>query len=458
MMKLGWFLVNLLLIVVFNSRVSATGGVFDVQHKFAGQQPSLSAIKDHDLHRHQRLLYAVDLPLGGDGKATGTGLYYTKIKIGSPSKDYYVHVDTGSDLFWINCIRCTQCPITSTLGVNLTLYNPSSSVNSELIKCDNDFCTSNGTSPHPGCVPASAVNCVYRVAYGDGSSSTGYFVKDLIQYDRVSGNLETAPTNSSVVFGCGVQQSGNLNNTESALDGILGFGQSEISMLSQIAGTGSIKKVFAHCFDGDNGGGIFAMGNVVQPVVKTTPLVQNKTHYNVKLETIAVGNETLQLPVGTLGTVNGTDTIIDSGTTLAYFPDAIYKALVTKIMANHGDLKVKIFQGHFQCFAYSTSLDDGFPTVTLNFENSLELVVPPRDYLFQLKANAYCIGWQSNGNISSDDSSMAILGDLVLSNKFVLYNLENQTIGWTDYNCSSTIGVQDEESNAIYQVGKLMAR
>ena len=28
-----------------------------------------------------------------------------------------------------------------------------------------------------------------------------------------------------------------------------------------------------------------------------------------------------------------------------------------------------------------------------------------------------------------------LLADLVLSNKLVLYDLENQTIGWTEYNC-----------------------
>jgi metal-dependent HD superfamily phosphatase/phosphodiesterase len=44
-------------------------------------------------------------------------------------------------------------------------------------------------------------------------------------------------------------------------------------MLSQLAAAGKVKKIFAHCLDTINGGGIFAIGNVVQPKVKTTPLV-----------------------------------------------------------------------------------------------------------------------------------------------------------------------------------------
>lgn len=75
---------------------------------------------------------------------------------------------------------------------------------------------------------------------------------------------------------CGVQQTGKFQDYDMALDGILGFGQSESSLLSQIAASGSVKKMFAHCLDGKNSGGIFAIGNIVEPKVTTTPLLPNK--------------------------------------------------------------------------------------------------------------------------------------------------------------------------------------
>ncbi|KAL5703182.1 hypothetical protein ACHQM5_028306 [Ranunculus cassubicifolius] len=430
--------------------VSADGGVFQVQHKFAGVKRSLTDIKDHDSHRHQRLLFSIDVPLGGDGKATGTGLYFTKIKIGSPSRDYYVHVDTGSDLFWVNCVQCNGCPSKSGLGIDLTLYNPDSSSDSERITCDQEFCTLNSGGPIPGCYRGA--QCQYQLGYGDGSSTLGYFVKDVVQYDRVSGNLATTSANSSIVIGCGTQQSGNLQDPRVALDGLIGFGQSKISMLSQIAATGAIKQKFAHCLDGVHGGGIFAIGNVVQPRVKTTPMVPNKQHYNVNLLSIMVGKSTLSLPSGVLGTANPKETIVDSGTTLAYLPDVMYQALISQILANHSDLVVETIEQHFQCFKHSSSVDDAFPVVTLIFENSLQLVVPPHDYLFTY-GDAYCIGWQSSGTQSKDVTDMALLGDLVLTNKLVLYDIENQAIGWTNYDCSSSIGIQDDQTNAIYQVG-----
>jgi hypothetical protein len=74
---------------------------------------------------------------------------------------------------------------------------------------------------------------------------------------------------------CGAQLGGDLGSSSQALDGILGFGQADSSMLSQLAAARKVRKIFAHCLDTVHGGGIFAIGNVVQPKVKTTPLVQN---------------------------------------------------------------------------------------------------------------------------------------------------------------------------------------
>lgn len=75
---------------------------------------------------------------------------------------------------------------------------------------------------------------------------------------------------------CGAGPSAELVSSDDALDGILGFGKSNSSVISQLASSGRVKNMFAHCLDGVNGGGIFAIGNVVQPKVNTTPLVPNQ--------------------------------------------------------------------------------------------------------------------------------------------------------------------------------------
>lgn len=56
-----------------------------------------------------------------------------------------------------------------------------------------------------------------------------------------------------------------------------------------------------------------------------------RSHYNVNLTAIDVGHATLGLPREVFMLGDETGAIIDSGTTLAYFPEAIYQPLVLKV-------------------------------------------------------------------------------------------------------------------------------
>ncbi|KAL3749766.1 hypothetical protein ACJRO7_010827 [Eucalyptus globulus] len=425
--------------------------VLQVHHRFRGRRHMLGAMRSHDAFRHGRLLSAVDLPLGGKGTPTDTGLYFAKIGIGTPSKDYYVQVDTGSDILWVNCIGCDQCPKKSDLGVELTLYDPNGSSTADPITCDQELCISTYNAAFPGCKPD--VLCPFYVSYEDGSTTAGYFVEDNVQLDQVTGNLQASSMNSSVTFGCAAKQSGGLGTSSEALDGILGFGQANSSMLSQLASSGKVKKVFAHCLDNTNGGGIFAIGEVVQPEVNTTALVPNQAYYNVVMKAVEVGGDVIELPTDIFGFGGENEAIIDSGTTLAYLPGDIYSPLMEKIMAQQPGLDLHTVEEQFSCFKFVGSVDNGFPVVKFHFDGSLALAVYPHDYLFRYHDDTWCVGFMSAEMQSEDGKDITLLGDLVFSNKLVLYDLENQTIGWADYNCSSHITVKDEKSGATYSVG-----
>lgn len=430
--------------------------VFHVKHKFGGRRNAdgrslLSVIKAHDAQRHGRMLYPIDLPLGGDGSPTDAALYFTKLSIGTPPKDYYVQVDTGSDILWVNCAGCDTCPKKSTLGIDLTYYNVASSSTGKTVSCDEDFCTASSSAEYSDC--KHGIPCPYSVAYGDGSTTAGYFVKDYIILDQVSGNLQTTTTNGTVAFGCSSRQSGDQGSSSPAVDGIIGFGEAKSSIISQLASAGKVKKIFSHCLDGINGGGIFAIGQVVQPTYKTTPLLRNEPHYNIMLKAIEVGGIVVDLPTDYSRGASGIGTIIDSGTTLAYLPDEVYGPLMRKVLAGQPNLRIHTVSSHFKCFFYNGNVDDGFPVVKFVFEDSLTLTVHPHDYLFDLDDGEVCIGWQNKGMQTRDERDIILLGDLVLSNKLVVYDLENHTIGWAEYDCSSSIKVKDEKSRNVYTVG-----
>ncbi|AQK57816.1 Eukaryotic aspartyl protease family protein [Zea mays] len=351
-------LATVLLLAAAGSTPGATAaGIFQVRRKFTagvggGAGANISALRAHDGTRHGRLLAAADLPLGGLGLPTDTGLYYTEIKLGTPPKHYYVQVDTGSDILWVNCITCEQCPHKSGLGLDLTLYDPKASSTGSMVMCDQAFCAATFGGKLPKC--GANVPCEYSVTYGDGSSTIGSFVTDALQFDQVTRDGQTQPANASVIFGCGAQQGGDLGSSNQALDGILGFGEANTSMLSQLTTAGKVKKIFAHCLDTIKGGGIFSIGDVVQPKVKTTPLVADKPHYNVNLKTIDVGGTTLQLPAHIFEPGEKKGTIIDSGTTLTYLPELVFKEVMLAVFNKHQDITFHDVQG-FLCFQYPGS-------------------------------------------------------------------------------------------------------
>ncbi|PPD70622.1 hypothetical protein GOBAR_DD32496 [Gossypium barbadense] len=407
-----------------------------------GHGKNLSALRAHDIRRHGRLLstIGVDLPLGGNGHPSETGLYFAKIGLGNPSKDYYVQVDTGSDILWVNCAGCDKCPTKSDLGLGLTLYDPKKSSTSSLVYCDQDFCTSTYDGPLPGC--KSNLQCQYNVVYGDGSSTAGYFVKDNMKLEQVTG--------------------------------------AELTMSRETCSAATAADVYFWA------------------------------HYNIVMKDIEVGGDLLRLPSDIFDSGDQKGTIVDSGTTLAYLPSSIYEPLMTKILSQQPALNLHTVEDQFTCFQFAGSVDSGFPVVKFHFEDSLVLTVFPHEYTFQIRIwscwagfiwvigiyllglgygykfrvgmvrilkfqeDIWCFGWQNSGVQSKDGKDMILLGvfpptasmslicgidllkltkDLVLSNKLVIYDIENQNIGWTEYNCSSSIKVKDESSGAVYSVG-----
>jgi hypothetical protein len=76
-----WFLSAILLSAAllidpqFSTAATASENlVFEVRSKFAGKRvKDLGALRAHDVHRHSRLLSAIDIPLGGDSQPESIG-------------------------------------------------------------------------------------------------------------------------------------------------------------------------------------------------------------------------------------------------------------------------------------------------------------------------------------------------------------------------------------------------
>ncbi|KAK8969767.1 Aspartic proteinase-like protein 2 [Platanthera guangdongensis] len=185
---------------------------------------SLEALRTRDRARHRRILQATAPSNAGvvdfllRVRLIPSPLYFTRVKLGNPAKEFYVQIDTGSDILWVTCNPCNGCPSNS--GLN----------------------------------------------YGDGSGTSGYYVSDTLYFDTVIANEQTSNSSATIAFGCSNSQSGDLTKSDRAVDGIFGFGQHGLSVISQLSSAGVSPKVFSHCLKGsDNGGGILVLGEIVEP-------------------------------------------------------------------------------------------------------------------------------------------------------------------------------------------------
>ncbi|PHT33809.1 hypothetical protein CQW23_25609 [Capsicum baccatum] len=103
-----------LLLLVFLSLISTatSAGVFlPLERKFNTDEVEMRELRARDRIRHGRMLQqqsgVVDFPLQG---SSISGIYYTRIRLGSSPKEFRVQIDTGSDVLWVSCISCKGCP------------------------------------------------------------------------------------------------------------------------------------------------------------------------------------------------------------------------------------------------------------------------------------------------------------------------------------------------------------
>ncbi|GAB4824799.1 hypothetical protein Ancab_007669 [Ancistrocladus abbreviatus] len=409
------------------------------------QRVGLNQLRALDRVRHGRFLQSVNgvvgFPLEGSYDPYRVGLYYTTVKLGSPAQEFHVQIDTGSDVLWVSCNGCSGCPTTSGLQMQLNAFDASSSSTASVVSCTDSACSLGTTSSDSLCNSQNN-RCSYQFTYGDGSGASGYYVSDVFHLETVVGNNWTSNNSATIVFGCSTQETGDLTKSDRAVDGIFGFGQQPMSVVSQLASQGITPRVFSHCLRGDSsGGGILVLGEIVEPGIVYTPLVSSQSHYNLNLQSISVDGQILSINSSAFTTSSNSGTIVDSGTTLAYLAQSAYDPFVNAITDAVSQSVRPLLSKGSQCYLITSSVNEVFPNVSLNFAGGASLILTPQDYLLEQKssiagASVWCIGIQK-----TDGQELTILGDLVLKDKIVVYDLARQQIGWVNYDCATTVNV-----------------
>ncbi|GMH26309.1 hypothetical protein Nepgr_028152 [Nepenthes gracilis] len=418
------------------------------------QRMELEVLRARDRARHPRLLQGVaggvvDFRVEGTSDPYLVGLYFARVKLGTPPREYNVQIDTGSDILWVTCNSCSDCPQRSGLGIQLNFFDTARSSTAKLVSCSDPVCSSITTSE----CSSQSNPCIYSFQYGDGSGTSGFYVSDMLFFDIILGDSMVINSSASIIFGCSTYQFGDLIKPDRAIDGIFGFGQQSLSVISQLSNRGIAPRVFSHCLKGEgSGGGILVLGEILDPRIMYTPLIPSQPHYNLNLQSIAVNGQLLPIDPAVFATSNNRGTIVDSGTTLAYLVEEAYDPFVNAITgAVIQSVNLVQYKGS-QCYLVSTSISEIFPLVSLNFDGGATLVLKPDEYLVRMGfsdgAATWCVGFQK-----VQEQGVTILGDLVLKDKIFVYDLAHQRIGWANYDCSLSVNVsvafgKDEFVNA----------
>ncbi|KAK9156269.1 hypothetical protein Sjap_003749 [Stephania japonica] len=408
--------------------------------------------------------------------------YLISLNIGTPPQVIQVYMDTGSDLAWVPCgnlsFDCINCDDYRTSNRITSTFSPSRSSSATRDLCTSSFCTdihSSDNSYDPcaaaGCSLTTLVNgncprpCpTFSYTYGSGGLVMGALTRDVI---RVHGSTSPNITRqiSGFCFGC-------VGSTYREPIGIAGFGRGSLSLLSQL---GLLRKGFSHCFlpfkyaNNPNITSPLVIGDLAmasKDSLQLTPLLKSPMYpnsYYIGLKAISVCNSTSSTSIEVSLNLSEFDTdgnggmLIDSGTTYTHLPKPIYSDLLSKIkslMIMHP--RAHDFENRtgfdlcysLPCLNNSSSADDDnepLPSLTFHFLGNVNLTLPKENYFYAMAAPSNlrvvkCFLIQIMDD--EDYGPAAVFGSFQQQNVQVVYDLEEERIGFQPMECASSAASQ----------------
>ncbi|XP_052141468.1 aspartyl protease family protein 2 [Oryza glaberrima] len=369
------------------------------------------------------------------GVAVGSGEYLVDLYVGTPPRRFQMIMDTGSDLNWLQCVPCLDC-----FEQRGPVFDPAASLSYRNVTCGDPRCglVAPPTAPR-ACRRPQSDPCPYYYWYGDQSNTTG----DLA-LEAFTVNL-TAPGASrrvdDVVLGCGHSNRGLFHGAA----GLLGLGRGALSFASQL------RAVYGHAFSyclvdhGSSVGSKIVFGDddalLGHPRLNYTAFAPSAaaaadTFYYVQLKGVLVGGEKLNISPSTwdVGKDGSGGTIIDSGTTLSYFAEPAYE-VIRRAFVERMDKAYPLvadFPVLSPCYNVSGVERVEVPEFSLLFADGAVWDFPAENYFVRLDPD----GIMCLAVLGTPRSAMSIIGNFQQQNFHVLYDLQNNRLGFAPRRCA----------------------
>lgn len=345
------------------------------------------------------------------GTSQGSGEYFSRIGVGTPPKEFYMVIDTGSDVSWLQCQPCAEC-----YQQTDPIFDPSSSSTFSPLTC---------ATPQCGALEVSACRdgtCLYQVSYGDGSYTVGDFVTETVSFGS-SGSV------TKIALGCGHDNEGLFVGAA----GLLGLGGGRLSLPSQIKATS-----FSYCLvDRDSLKSSTLEFNSARPSYSViAPILKNNklnTFYYVGLTGFSVGGQPVSIPraLFSLDDSGSGGVIVDSGTAITRLPTQAYDSLrdaftrLTQHLKSAGG--VALFD---TCYDFSSMTSVKVPTVAMHFAGGQTLDLPAKNYLIPVDSSGtFCFAF------AQTTSSMSIIGNVQQQGTRVYFDIAKAQVAFSQNNC-----------------------
>jgi hypothetical protein len=358
------------------------------------------------------------------GNVNQYAYYFTDLLVGSPPQRASVIIDTGSRLVGFPCSECQHC------GKHLDpAYDASRSLSLTWQNCTKDC---------PDACGDDGWRCPYRETYAEGSEIAGMWFEDEVELgDAFSKNPPVRAT-----LGCHTNEN-KLFYSQRA-NGIMG-----LAPTTGVRGRPSfLESLFQDSAHVDTAlfsiclatwGGRLSVGGYNDSYHAAAEkgggiswVSMHASHYYYVTPTglSLQGASPVQVVIGS---TSFGYTIVDSGTTFSYFPEAVYAPLVSAI-------RLHCEEGRRGCDATAVDKEcwqlsgpdaiDQFPPLRFEFPDGAHIDWLPKSYLHDRGDHkTWCLAFQES------QATQTVLGISFMLHKDLIFDLAQGRLGVADADC-----------------------
>jgi hypothetical protein len=354
------------------------------------------------------------------------------VNVGTPPTRMLALADTGSDLVWLRCSNDTTAQPPS------VQFHPNSSSTFGRVGCNSTACHAlAGTS-----CDADGSSCKYDYSYGEGSDTIGLLSTETFIFEDAPGGCQGCRERpqlqvTNVNFGCTTATFGVF-----AADGIVGLGDGNLSLVSQIGADTSLGRKFSYClapFSAQNASSALNFGAraaVTEPGAVTTRLFPSHgdAFHIIAIVAVKIGNATFALP-----SPNPYKVALDTGSMLTYLARALLDPMVEELKRVI-NLPTVPSPDHMLQLCYDVTdptrkslLEKNAPDMTLQVVGA-EVTLKAENMFAELEEGTMCLAVAR----VTDDQPLALIGCIAQQNLHISYNLDSNTVTFAAADCASS--------------------